>query len=422
MVAHADAWGSDVLCVKMTGTGGRRVNQQLFRVDAPDVPFPSEDLALILSNTKLFRRELLERHHIRYAHDMRVGSDQPFTIDAMRHARRISAAADYEYYYAVRREDSTNLSYSSTWRHRLEAMTGIVEHIAALMEPGPGRDAILQRHFHNEIAMLLRRDLHDLEPAEQKLLVAGVNELADPHLTDGVLARQTVPTRLRYILAREGRLEDLRATAGLEDQPPTLLLEGSDGYRLLPSRFDLAKDLLRITRERPGEYLSDFVTGVRAERSVDQLCLHLDVRTEPGSRPDVSFALVAAPERRSRRLGRVAPGKTASWHFPARSEGDGTRLVGCLSIDPDRDGLPLAVWAVRLVIHVGDHTESLPVPYPAHAVEPLLIGRRGHRRRLSLQSDPDNRMLVVCTPLGWRRWVPALRKGFSPSPHAANPR
>ena len=411
MVHHADTWESDVLCVKMTGTGGRWINQQLFRANAPEVPFPSEALASILSNTKLFRRELLERHRIRFALDMRVGSDQTFTVTAMHHARRVSAAADYDYYFAVRRGDSTNLTYTSTWRHRLEAMTGIVEHVAELLEPGPGRDAILQRHFHNELAVLLREDFHALDQAEQELLVAGVNGLAGDYLTDGILMRLTVPTRLRYLLAREGRLDELRATAGLEEQPPTLLLEGAEGYRSLPDRFELTKDLRRITRERPGEYLRDFIAGVQAEWSGDQLCLRLDVRTEAQSRPDAQIALVPAPERRSRRLGRVVPSNAPIVQFQARCDSDGSTLLSSLAVDTQPDCAHSDAWAVRLFVRVGEHTESVPVPAPARAVEPRVLGPRGQRRRVCLEPDPDGRLLLVCSPVGVRRWTGILRRG-----------
>ena len=68
---------------------GRR-GQTRFTRDEPDVPFPESQLTFAVANTKLFRRSLLTEHAITYARDLKVGSDQPFTIEAMLHARRIS--------------------------------------------------------------------------------------------------------------------------------------------------------------------------------------------------------------------------------------------------------------------------------------------------------------------------------------------
>jgi poly(ribitol-phosphate) beta-N-acetylglucosaminyltransferase len=74
LVATADLWESDVVCARIVGEGGRWVNQALYAQDAPDVPFPSAELASALSNTKLFRRSLLVEHAISFDRDLKVGS------------------------------------------------------------------------------------------------------------------------------------------------------------------------------------------------------------------------------------------------------------------------------------------------------------------------------------------------------------
>jgi len=226
MVAAADAWGSDVLCARLVGVGGRWVNQRLFTEDQESVPFPSEVLASALSNTKLFRRAVLEEHGIRYALDLRVGSDQPFTIDAMRHARKISVLADRPYYFAVRREDSQNITYTSSWRARLEGIGSIIEHVAALLPEGEGRDAILGRHFSGEVATVLRRDFGEVSPEEQEHLVAGVDDLAQRFLTDGIRDRLKPLARVRYELARQRDLDGLRTLRGAEDGELFVWMDG----------------------------------------------------------------------------------------------------------------------------------------------------------------------------------------------------
>lgn len=226
MVAAADAWDSDVLCARPVGVGGRRLSQRLFAEDQESVPFPSQPLAFALSNTKLFRRSMLEEHGIRYSLDMRVGSDQPFTIDAMRHARKISVLADRPYYFAVRREDALNITFSSTWRARLEGIGKIIEHVADLLPKGEGRDAILGRHFSIEVATVLRRDFGEADAADQEILVAGVNDLAERFLTDRIRDRLKPLARVRYELAGQRDLDGLRALRGAEDGDLLVLADG----------------------------------------------------------------------------------------------------------------------------------------------------------------------------------------------------
>ncbi|MDI1454829.1 glycosyltransferase, partial [Streptomyces sp. ATE26] len=81
MVACADEQGSDVVVGKMVGTNGRYVHQALYKKNDPDVRLVGSALPWTLANTKLFRRELVERHKMRFPEHLPVGSDQPFTIE-----------------------------------------------------------------------------------------------------------------------------------------------------------------------------------------------------------------------------------------------------------------------------------------------------------------------------------------------------
>src|SRR6185437_9821481 len=94
--------------------------RDLFNGDHRDVDLFTSSLPFALSNTKLFRRSLVEEHHIRYPEDLPVGSDQPFTLEACVRAGRISVVSDYEYYYAVKRKNSANITFGSSAELRLE--------------------------------------------------------------------------------------------------------------------------------------------------------------------------------------------------------------------------------------------------------------------------------------------------------------
>jgi poly(ribitol-phosphate) beta-N-acetylglucosaminyltransferase len=95
LVEAADRYGSDVVLGKTVGVNGRHVRQDIYARSEPDLDLYGSALPYALSNTKLFRRELLDRHRLRFPEDMAVGSDQPFTIEACVRAGRISVVADY---------------------------------------------------------------------------------------------------------------------------------------------------------------------------------------------------------------------------------------------------------------------------------------------------------------------------------------
>ncbi|MDP3893098.1 glycosyltransferase, partial [Nocardioides sp.] len=325
MVTKADEWGSDVLCARLVGTDGRWVNQRLFRQTDPDVPFPSRILASGLSNTKLFRRSVLEEHGIRYPEGLRIGSDQPFTIEAMLHAQRVSVLADYEYYYAVRREDAQNLTYSSPWRTRLADMTTIVAHIARLLGPGEGRDQILARHLSGELARLLRVDFGALPAEEQAELVAGVAAVAEEHLTPAIEAELKVLARLRYVLARQGRLDDLRALVGAEDRPIPLRFDGDDVLIEVPGLVDeLPRAMFVGTHEPLRSQLAAAIGEVHLSWDGPRLRLRATTLLTGDVVARVTLGkLVEGASRDARQYSRADAGSTVWPMQPASLDADG---------------------------------------------------------------------------------------------------
>ena len=153
---RADRYGSDVVLGKVVGVNGRYVHQASSPQRAGRDLFDSA-LPWSLANTKLFRRDLVERHGLRFPEDMPVGSDQPFTIEAAVHAPRISVLADYNYYYAVRRLDARNITYRTPPR-AAALRRGAGLDVARPVPEGTPRDAILVRHFTWEVAKLLQDD------------------------------------------------------------------------------------------------------------------------------------------------------------------------------------------------------------------------------------------------------------------------
>jgi glycosyltransferase involved in cell wall biosynthesis len=240
MVEHADRYESDVLVFKMVGVNNRFTSQDLYAESAPEVSLYDSALPFSLANTKMFRRELIERHRLRFPEDMPMGSDQPFTIEACVRARRISVAADYDYYYIVRRLDAGNITYSSRRLRRLHSLRSIMTCVAGLLEPGPRRDAILVRHFAWEAGKLVADDLLRDPRDVQEQITAGIAELVERYLTDHIRARLEPETLLRLRLAHTAGVDVLLAVIDHDAHHgvPATLVEGGRRYARYPGFRD----------------------------------------------------------------------------------------------------------------------------------------------------------------------------------------
>lgn len=240
LVAAADQWGSDVVLGRLVGVNSRYIHPAVYAETAADINLFDSALPWSLSNTKLFRRELVERHGLRYPEDMPVGSDQPFTIEACIRARRVSVLADYDYYYAVRRLNARNITYRSRHLERLRCAEELVTFVAGLVEAGPGRDAVLLRHFTWEVAKLLEDDFLQLERDVQDRVVAGVRVLAEGYLTDRIRQHLPIEARVRLAAARYGDTEHLLAVIrqDAESGIPPVVIDGDRWYAGYPGFRD----------------------------------------------------------------------------------------------------------------------------------------------------------------------------------------
>ena len=171
----------------MVGTNGRYVHQKLYKKQRPGHQPLRLALPFALANTKLFRRELVEKHGLRFPEDLPVGSDQPFTIEACVRARKISVLADYTFYYAVKRGDASNITYRADHLSRLRCTAR--DHEArglARRARARDRDALFKRHFTWELAKLVQDDFPALDAETRRRGAAR----ASPHLADDVPHRR----------------------------------------------------------------------------------------------------------------------------------------------------------------------------------------------------------------------------------------
>lgn len=416
LVAAADTWGSDVIWGKVEGVGGRNISQLMFDRTQEDIPFPDSKLPFALANSKMFRRSVIEEHGIRYPLDLRVGSDQPFTIAAMLHARKISVLADQVYYFGVRREDATNITFSSTWKARLEDIGTVMDHVAEIVPPGEKRDRILHRHFSWELNRRLRDVFPELPEDQQAELAGIVAQIADRHLTDGISDRLTVACRLRVRYCQSGRLDDLRALTRFvgEGRAEPVAVRDGRAFLVLPGygdapdawfesraenlvkRFDEA---VRVTSRAWAGPVLHVEAGAPLIHPDSAGSIRLELRPLPGQRR------VGAAVRRSRK---GAKRRKAIVRVPVAVEpapaGEGSTLRAHVDLARLLDRAPgrRRRWAPRLVVDAGDRVFDLPL-VAADAVErdtSTLVPGEGSWYRLIARVGPQRRLVLVRQPVG----------------------
>lgn len=235
MVAYADEHDADVVMGRVIGVNGRFIRQQVFRRNVPDLDRYGPDLRWSLANTNLYRRSLVERQGLRYIEGLPFGSDQPFMLEAVVNASRISVLADYTCYYAVDRHERTNISYSTPYDERLRCIQVLVDAAARLVPEGRPRDTVLVRHFTWEIPSLLRQGFEEFGPNGLERACADVRALLETYGDDAILSQLKVQPRVLFRLAERGDCSSLeRMFADDFPEHPPLVVRPSGVYVELP--------------------------------------------------------------------------------------------------------------------------------------------------------------------------------------------
>ncbi|MET7650763.1 MULTISPECIES: glycosyltransferase family 2 protein [unclassified Streptomyces] len=373
MVRCADKYESDVVVGKMVGTNGRYVHQALYKKSDPDISLYDSALPFTLANTKLFRRELVEKYKLRFPEHLPVGSDQPFTIEACVRARKISVVADYTCYFAVKRGDASNITYRADHLARLRATAEIMDFTAGLVEAGSDRDALLRRHFTWELAKLVQDDFPGLDRELQRQICAGIARLADVYFTDGIRDAMDVKRRVRIALAQAGAIDELAEAISSEQEhgAPPFVIEAERAYARYPGfrdpRIGLSDRVYELVGESvPGRLAQGTELLASAwEQQGEALTYTLSVRVPVLG--DVDGTVL--------RLVKGAMPKSADKPGARRLKADHVlpAPVGEMTVEPAGDGratvlharVPLeyvtAKRGVRVYLYVGGSTYEVPV-------------------------------------------------------------
>jgi glycosyltransferase involved in cell wall biosynthesis len=400
LVAAADELDADIVLGRLVGAGGRNVNQAVYADgDRDDIDLVNSPLAWALSNTKLFRRSLLMEHDIRYLESLRSGSDQPFTLRAIGAARRIAVRADYPFYYAVRRTDSSNITYRTSLDHFVRDTAIIMDTTAEVITDPAAREKVLRRHFTWELGKLLGNRFLVADHDEQKRVQEGIRALADTYLSDAIRTSLDVQHRLRLSVAQYGTLDDLVAVARhyVERGLAPRVVEADRWFAALPGFrdpargfadewFELTSDLPRLVRSIKATKLAWFATPARR-------ALQLELRSAV---PGLDGSEIAVTVGNQQATCTVAPEENpAGWQ--------GTVIRAELPLTSLAFGARAQALPVRVTCTALGETYTTEVTGTKSAWAPGLILREG-LRFFTFSTGYDRKHLVVrVNPVGPRR-------------------
>ncbi|MBC9724429.1 glycosyltransferase [Streptomyces sp. TRM68367] len=258
MYDYGKANDADVVVGKMAGIG-RPVPQELFRVNRPRATVENAPLIDSLTPHKMFRREFLNEHDIRFKEGRRRLEDHVFVAEAYLRAKSVAVLSDYLCYYHITRDDGSNAGFQrfdpvGYFKNLREALDVVEE----LTEPGPLRDKLFSRWLRNEMVERLRgQRLLKLPEDYAEELYREIRGVVTERFGPGVVARLGLTQRVVAGLVFAGRFDDIRALARWEAgiRPTGVLtsLNWSSGTLEIGFDAELQTDGEPMTFRRDGE-------------------------------------------------------------------------------------------------------------------------------------------------------------------------
>jgi hypothetical protein len=257
----------------------RAIPRHVFRETIRHCSVTDSPIMDSLTPHKLFRREFLEKHNIRFPEGQRRLEDHLFVVTGYLLAEVVSIYADYSCYYHIGRIDSANAGFRNPdWRGYFDNLAEAIDVVVAHTEPGEERNRIFRRWLQVEMVQrLTRRRRVKLTDDEAADIFNNAHRIAARYFDEGVVELlQPLPQRVgRAIIT--GDAEEMRRIAE-QTQPwmayPSLLQVGWDGGRLQvsgtvqladvtpqgeahPDELDIVDEAEAIFAEMPDEPLAE---------------------------------------------------------------------------------------------------------------------------------------------------------------------
>jgi len=352
--------GADIVIGKVVGHG-KYVPRELFRENLHAVPFDSVKLLGLLTPHKLFRRDLLVEHGIRFPEGRRRLEDHMFVVHAYFHAAGISVLADRACYHWMLRDRTQNASYREL---EPEGYFGNVREVLDLVcahtPPGPFRDTLLAHWYRGKMlgrvggASFGRRD-----EALSRRLVETIRALALERYDERVDNRLAFNLRVRSALVRDGDYDSLRHLAAFESALRARLkvrATGGDGEQITlrltatlgtPGELDFVHEGDRMFW-RPPEPLREALADV--DLDVTQALRDSHVQVFLRSLRDGSDYLVPCDTE----LSLAGPGAAVRPRLEARVD---------IQAADGAAGAPLAEgdWEVHVLVNVAGFSDARPL-------------------------------------------------------------
>lgn len=359
MVAMADAEGSDVVLGKMAGVNGRGVPASMFTANQPRADLYSSRVWWTLSATKLFRRDHVQALGLRFPTHYTIGEDQLFTSRAYFDAQVISVVADYECYFATRRDDGGNITATDTdLARRLRFLADMCALVGERVEAGPRRNHLLRRQFGIDLDGWTGRALLHKEPEEQRRLLEQAADIIRDWGSDGVLEPLRALLRLRLHLIGRGLFDQALEVLRFEvaGGPHDVVQEDGTVFAAYPYFRDPAvgapDSCYDITRQLSTVHHLD---AFDVDRGVVRLAGHVRVQRVDTAGQQVEVLLRERESQTEYRLAATPPATSRV----EQADGDrGTEPGGFVAeIDTataaDGSPLPRGLWDVHLVVRSG---------------------------------------------------------------------
>lgn len=197
---------ADVVAGKLAGAKRRSVPKELYARDRPSATLAKDPLANSLTAEKLFDREMIRRHGLRFGASPHPLAEQAFTAEAMLRARRTAVLGSYvccSYAPAAKAADFVPGPYYAGLREMLTT-------VDRLTGPGPARDRLHQRWLRVEVLERLGGTrLPDLDDAGRRELLGEIRTTLDGYVSPTATAGLSGRQRVTLALVAEDRVDEL---------------------------------------------------------------------------------------------------------------------------------------------------------------------------------------------------------------------
>ena len=205
--AYAVQHSSDVVV-------GREVRNQraavgrLFERNVPNAVLGADALMSLMTPHKMFRRQFLIDHGIRFFEGKRRLEDHPFVIEAFVKANVISVLSDYACYFWTIRDDQSNAGLRPLdWPSWYDNLTDAIRVVETQVEDGDMRDRLLAAWYGSKVLEKLGAGFAKRDADDQRIQWDAARSLTDEHFPPSVTAHVAGINTVRDYLLRNDEFE-----------------------------------------------------------------------------------------------------------------------------------------------------------------------------------------------------------------------